>query len=355
MNLFQAIAPVISHWATIAVVVSLLTAWAAVSAYFLLRATGKLKRALNVATSAISEAAGPLDFRDRYEDIRVSTARHTGAEDALARLCRLARRAEGSRQAPAIDSGSRPLVQPGLLGSKEIGLNTRYHAALPNLLVGAGLLFTFFGLAVALSSASGIVDGDAGARNSALRQLLDTASFKFITSLAGLFLSIVYTVVYRSQLRSVEQSIELFVDAIEERVPPITAVSLQQESNALLERQLTFAESLANDLSIAMQQAFDQAFDQRLGEHIKPLREAMETLASRISGGNEDAIKTMLDYSCLACREAPATECRMSQQISRISGRASGVCRRASAKRLREWPTRPIQWRGAWARAPKLR
>lgn len=199
------------------------------------------------------------------------------------------------------------------------------------------------------------MDGDAGARNSALRQLLDAASFKFITSLAGLFLSIVYTVFYRSQLRSVEQSIEPFVDAIEERIPPITAVSLQQESNVLLERQLTFAESLANDLSMAMQQVFDQAFDQRLGERIKPLREAIETLASRISGGNEDAIKTILD-SFVSRLQGGAGD-RMQDVAANLAdvGTSLGVCRRASAKPPRAWPTRPIRWRGAWARAPKLR
>src|SRR5208337_310949 len=265
------------------------------SAYVLLRATKKLRNALEKGTRAISEATSPLDFRERYEDVRarllaipVLRARWRDFADSL-----IVPKDPGR----PLQSAARPeqWFNLGLLGSNEIGLNTRYQAVLPNLLVGAGLLFTFFGLAVALSSASGIVTGDQGARSSALRQLLDTASFKFITSLAGLFLSIVYTVRYKSQLRSVDKSLELFVDAIEERVPPITAVSLQQQANALLERQLTFAESLANDLSMAVRDALDQAFDQRLGEHIKPLREAMETLAGRISGSNEDAIKTMLD------------------------------------------------------------
>lgn len=296
INPFQVVAPIISNWATIAVVVLLLILWAIASAYVLLRATKKLRNALEKGTRAISEAASPLDFRERYEDIRarllaipVLRVRWRDFADLL-----IVPKDPGR----PLQSAARPeqWFNLGLLGSKEIGLNTRYQAVLPNLLVGAGLLFTFFGLAVALSSASGIVTGDQGARSSALRQLLDTASFKFITSLAGLFLSIVYTVRYKSQLRSVDKSLELFIDAIEERVPPITIVSLQQQANALLERQLTFAKSLANDLSMAMQQAFDQAFDQRLGEHVKPLREAMEALAGRISGSNEDAIKTMLDF-----------------------------------------------------------
>src|SRR5207245_166963 len=37
----------------------------------------------------------------------------------------------------------------GLL--RAAGLRPRYHAAMPGMLVGAGLLFTFFGLAVALA------------------------------------------------------------------------------------------------------------------------------------------------------------------------------------------------------------
>lgn len=73
MNLFQAIAPVVSHGATIVVVVSLLAAWAAVSAYFLRRATRKLKSALKTATSVISEAKNPFDFRERYEEISART------------------------------------------------------------------------------------------------------------------------------------------------------------------------------------------------------------------------------------------------------------------------------------------
>ena len=295
MNVFQAIAPILSRWETIAAFVAALVLWALVSGYFLFRATGKLKRALREGTQAVSAAATPLDFRERYEDIRaqliaipVLTARWRDFANSL-----IVPKDHGR----PLQSTARPgqWFNIGLLGSRQVGLAIRYQATLPNLLVGVGLLFTFFGLAVALSNASGIVSGNGDERNSALQQLLDTASFKFITSLVGLFLSIVYTVTYKFRLQSVDKALELFVDAVEERVPPITAVSLQQESNALLERQLTFAESLANDLSIAMQQAFDQAFDQRLGEHIKPLREAMEALAGRISGSNEDAIKTMLD------------------------------------------------------------
>ena len=67
---------------------------------------------------------------------------------------------------PGDNTASRPVrstLRPdrvfdlGLL--RAVGLKSRYHAAMPGMLVGAGLLFTFLGLAVALSAAGGVVAG----------------------------------------------------------------------------------------------------------------------------------------------------------------------------------------------------
>src|SRR5207248_11189913 len=84
------------------------------------------------------------------------------------------------------------LFDLGLL--RMVGLRPRYHAAMPGMLVGAGLLFTFLGLAIALLAAGDVVAGaDQVQRQLGLHQLLNAASFKFYTSLAGLALSIAYT------------------------------------------------------------------------------------------------------------------------------------------------------------------
>ncbi len=104
----------------------------------------------------------------------------------------------------------------------DVGLDQRYHAALPNLLVGAGLLFTFFGLAVALRMAGGIVaEGiSQSQRNLALQGLLDTASFKFITSLVGLALSIAYAIFWRKTcLRPAERALSAFLTDLERLMP----------------------------------------------------------------------------------------------------------------------------------------
>ena len=178
---------------------------------------------------------------------------------------------------------------------RSVGIRPRYHAAMPGMLVGAGLLFTFLGLAVALGVAGGVVvGGDPAHSRYELHKLLDTASFKFITSLAGLFLSIIYTLIRNARMRMVEQALDGFDADLEKRMPFATPAFLQHEANNTLNRQLGVLDTFSNDLAVSIGQALDAAFDQRLGEHIGPLKEAMQSVADRIGTHNEDAMREML-------------------------------------------------------------
>jgi hypothetical protein len=162
--------------------------------------------------------------------------------------------------------------------------------------VGAGLLFTFIGLTAALGTAGGIVgDVDQTARNSALRTLLDAASFKFITSLVGLFLSIAYALFRKRRLRAVEHSLDAFLSALEARVPLLTPATLQQEANDILKRQSVQLETFSTDLAVNLGATFDRAFDERLGEHIAPLTDAMRRVADGMGSHNENAMQGMVD------------------------------------------------------------
>ena len=87
-------------------------------------------------------------------------------------------------------------------------------------------------------------------RNAALQGLLDTASFKFITSLVGLSLSILYAIFWRSFcLRQIERKLSGFLADLESRLPLRTATAAQEETNALAQRQLTQLETFSNDLA----------------------------------------------------------------------------------------------------------
>jgi hypothetical protein len=175
------------------------------------------------------------------------------------------------------------------------GLNPRYHAAMPGMLVGAGLLFTFLGLAYALGGAGDVVAGaDNLQRQKGLHQLLNAASFKFITSIAGLALSIFYTWFRNYRLRLVEQTLDGLNAALERQMPLATPAFLQHEANQTLQRQSAALEVFGTQLAVSIGEKLDSAFDQRLGEHIGPLTEAIRTLASRTSADNQDAVRQMM-------------------------------------------------------------
>jgi hypothetical protein len=292
----QVVAEFISHRETVFGVGIVLVVWAFVSGVSFSRGANRLIGALGNAKSLIEKTGNPTEFSENYEAISPKIA----ADPVLGSRWR-----EYTESLVLPQESNRPIrattragtwFDTGLLRVPAIGVDARYHAALPNLLVGAGLLFTFLGLAAALGTAGGIIGGvDQAGRNSALKVLLDTASFKFITSLIGLLLSIWYALFRKGCLKRIERSIDGFLTVLETRVPLLTPAALQQEANELLKRQSTQLETFSTDLAVNLGSVFDNAFNERLGEHIAPLTNAMQRLADGMGSRNEDALKAMLD------------------------------------------------------------
>jgi hypothetical protein len=176
------------------------------------------------------------------------------------------------------------------------GADLRYHAALPGLLVGAGLFVTFLGLAAALSAAGEVVaEGvDQATRNRALRDLLGSASVKFVTSLAGLGLSIAYALYRKRRLKAVEAAMSDFLSALQERLPLKTQAALQAEANAILTKQYADVQRIGSEFFVNLGSTLEREFDAGLQQHIKPLADAIEKLSSGLANQNEDALESML-------------------------------------------------------------
>jgi hypothetical protein len=282
--------------ATVWVLVAVLTLWAAWSAVSAFRRVVNVTGRLAQARAEIKKAADPLQFAREFESI----------SDALSNIPLIGPRWLGFRVTLVIPTAPERPIRATADAERwfdsslcaDAGLSQRYHAALPNFLVGAGLLFTFFGLTVALSMASGVVaEGISQTqRNAALQGLLDAASFKFITSIAGLLLSISYGLFWRQVcLRRIDRALSEFLVDLEARIPLRTTTAAQEEANVLAERQLTQLDAFSNNLAVSIGSALDNALDQRLGDHIGPLTRAMEQLAAGMATQNQDAIGQMLD------------------------------------------------------------
>ena len=236
----------------------------------------------------------------------------------------------------------------GLL--RAVGLKPRYHTAMPGMLVGAGLLFTFLGLAVALSAAGGVVaGGDPVQSRQGLHQLLDAASFKFITSLAGLLLSMAYTGFRNHRIRLVEQALDGFTAALDRQMPLATPAILQHEANEALRAQSTILETFSTELGVSIGEKFGRAFD----EHIGPWSEAMQTLADRMSTQNQDAmqqmLKTFIDRLSGGTRDHLAG---VTENLAALGILLEGL-QTGSARPRRAWRSPPKRWPRVWGRAPR--
>jgi hypothetical protein len=287
----QFLAQSLANPATIFVVVGLLVVWAGWSAARLHGRTQSLISTLSAACAIVDEPEFLSNLAAAAEQLTalpLLAGRWSAYYDTLI--------------VPGDKAASRPVrstLPPGHVFDlgllRAVGLKPRYQAAMPGMLVGAGLLFTFLGLAVALSAAGGVVAGaDPVQSRQGLHQLLDAASFKFITSLAGLLLSITYTGLRNHRIRLVEQALDGFTAALDRQMPLATPAFLQHEANEALRAQSTTLKTFSTDFAVNIGEQLDNAIDQRLDKHIGPWSEAMQTLADRMSTLNQDAMQQMV-------------------------------------------------------------
>ena len=136
-------------------------------------------------------------------------------------------------------------------------INLRLYQAFPGYLISLGLFFTFVGLVAAIAiAAKGLDAGTVEEAQKSLVQLLQVASVKFISSVAGISFSILLSIVQKSHLNRIHALIHGFCAAIESRTQLTTTEQLlydwlktQQDSSRQLQH---LAEDIATEVAIAI-------------------------------------------------------------------------------------------------------
>ncbi len=315
MDLLPILNQLLARWETIAFACFLLTLWAVGSGIVLARSGRAVRRALESAAARLRGRPGEPLAADRFEALR----RNLAEDPVVGPYWRVFAEAVVVPSEPH-QRPVRATIAPDRLFDlglyRRVGTDLRYHAALPGLLVGAGLLFTFFGLAIALANAGAIVTAaDQEARSVGLKGLLDAASIKFWTSLVGLLCSIGYALFRKAETKATERALDRFCLLLEERVPLATPAFFQAEANRTLEAQRKSLDTLANDLAQSIGPALDRALDARLGEHIGPLREAIEKLAAREAEDVGRTLEAMLE------RFLEKLQATSGEQLAAVAGR----------------------------------
>jgi len=236
----------------------------------------------------------------------------------------------GSSHVPVMFGPANDVWMPNrLLRAK---MNVAVFEAMPNLLVGIGLLFTFFFLSLALSQATIALTGEAQGQAQimkATQDLLSTAGAKFTTSLAGLLASIIWTVFAKNRMATLSRA----GDEIAELVHKAVSVSgaemaiygqlqtlnkldsssqLQQELlTEMLEEskeQTGSFKRFETDLAVSLGNAITNAFSPQMESMTARLESAIDGLSEKLGTMNQDALSKMMEDFAGMIKDSTAAE-----------------------------------------------
>lgn len=215
-------------------------------------------------------------------------------------------------------------------------INFRQVQAMPNILIGMGLFFTFLGLTAALMFATqGATSGDVSAAQQSLRGLLDAATFKFTTSLVGLASSIVFGLFEKRQHKALETAFDKLLAILRQRFPFISPQQLlegQTRTSAIKRAaRLSMAESLDvlnnsfdnpvglalirqdiartreeaeeqtallktfnTDLAASITKAINESLTPQLTTTFDRLQERIDQIGQHLNSTNAEALKTII-------------------------------------------------------------
>jgi hypothetical protein len=148
----------------------------------------------------------------------------------------------------------------------------RFFAAAHGYFVGIGLLLTFIGLVAALKfSAAGVASSDLAVAKQALNALLAAASFKFMTSIAGLGCSLVLSVAARSVTYGVEGAVRGLATDLERAMVPVFPETMAYEQLVVGRRQLAMLDQISTGLAGRIATELEPRLQARLAAATAPL------------------------------------------------------------------------------------
>lgn len=184
-------------------------------------------------------------------------------------------------------------------------VNLALYEAMPNILIGIGLLLTFFFLALALSEAIPAIkaskNSDPELIKKAISGLLENASGKFLTSISGMFCSLVWTYLSKKNLEELDDEIEDLCVAMQHHVEDTgseAAISAQIDVlRQILEEsreQVGQLKRFETDFAVAIGEALGNKMQPAFERLTVSITNALNALTEKVGSVNEDALNTML-------------------------------------------------------------
>jgi len=194
----------------------------------------------------------------------------------------------------AIRNTARPELYLNVHAAEASGKSMRFLHALPNYFVGFGLLFTFIGLVAAIYFASqGVASRDVDAAQESLRNLLNAATFKFMTSIVGLGASIILSMSYRYLVQQLQWRFDRLCEALEKGMLFATHESIAFDGLLELKEHSEQLKRFNTDFAIEVGEVLRNRMSESLSEALKPLTQAVQSMAGNVGEMNQDALARM--------------------------------------------------------------
>lgn len=214
--------------------------------------------------------------------------------------------------------------------------------AVPNILVGIGLLFTFIFLTIALVEATSALGPEVSseAMKIAISKLLSAAGGKFFTSLAGLFASIIWTFMSKRALNEISKATDELLDRIGKIIPGNGAELLMHQQFEISKEQQGLVEELLvesreqtgtfkrfeTDLAVSIASAINKSFTPQMELMTSKLVTAIEGLSEKLGAMNQEALEKMLkDFANMLKSETANEMAALRTTLQELADKLSGA------------------------------
>ena len=255
-----------------------------------------LRRSLGRAIDLVDRREGHAAFKQRFPAVFEALSQDAVLGRPWRNYAATFTPVPGNEQALGAPQPPQAAFDDGLFA--RVGLNLRFYQAVPNILVGTGLLFTFIGLVAGLHFASeGVTAADVREAQAALRDLMAAATFAFVTSIAGLAASLGFSWREKTHLHATQAEIRRLCQLLEERLVPLTPETLlvaQIEATRKIDQKLA---QLGRSLVVRAPEGVEERLASELTLATRPLKSALEKVAKRFETLDERVAGELLGAS----------------------------------------------------------
>jgi hypothetical protein len=165
-------------------------------------------------------------------------------------------------------------------------VNREFYQAIPGILTGTGLLFTFIAILLALLHVRLV-----GNRVEGMALLIEGLSGKFVSSIAALFAATFFVVFEKVQMHTLDRSSRDVADAVSSVIPVLTPTHLLIDLHKDIGEQSIAFRTFNADLSGRLKQSFSES----MGPTLEKMIRAVEDLNTLLRTAEADKSNTMTE------------------------------------------------------------